>query len=764
LRAEIKVSGIVQGVGFRPFVYRIAVENELDGFVRNRGDAYVEIVVEGEKHRVEQFLRDLREKKPPLAKIHDVVTQFGDDRKEFVNFKILGSSETVEFSGSVVPPDVAICDACLRELREPSDKRHDYFFITCTDCGPRYTTIESLPYDRPNTTMKQFKMCSFCLGEYVDPANRRFHAQTVACPECGPKAYLASKNGELLSSRDPIREAGKLLEEGNVLAVKGYGGFHVAAPTTRDEPIARLRSVKHRSQKPFAVMARDIETVWSFADVSWKEAELLASYVKPIVLLRKSPEYFLSGLIAPDLHNVGVMLPYTGLHFMLFDGVREPAFVMTSANPPDEPIVTDNDEAVKKLGSVVDYFLFHDRLIAQRCDDSVVRVHGEDVSFVRRSRGFAPEPIRLKQTVDECVLALGGELNSTSCVLLGNKAFLSQHVGDVENLETLRFLRSASEHLLRLTNSKPDVFACDLHPKFTTTQLAKDWGDELGCPVVQVQHHHAHGAALIAEHDLDHIVAIVCDGYGYGFNGEAWGGEILHCDRQGESHRVGHLELQPLVGGDLATRYPLRMAAGILSKAVLMEDWLLSNSKYLPHGRKEAEVIIQQLNKGSSPVTSSCGRVLDAVSAILGVCYERTYEGEPAMKLEAAATNGKDILKLQPIVKDNVINTTAMIHQVFNRRTTESSRDLAFSAQQYLAEGLAQVAVDEAKRLGVNVVGFSGGVAFNEQITKAVGRVVEENGLRFVVHRFVPAGDGGVSFGQAFVAAWRKTQATETEK
>jgi len=758
LRAEVTVSGIVQGVGFRPFVYRAAVENELKGYVRNRADASVEIVVEGNESNVKRFLQDLRQKKPPLARIHSLEAKFSEERKEFDRFSIVRSSFEAELSGSVIPPDVSICENCLRELRDPKDARHDYFFITCTDCGPRYTIIERLPYDRANTTMQEFKMCPFCQKEYTEPANRRFHAQTVACPKCGPKVYLADKSGEAIGSKDPIRETGRLLEEGCVVAVKGYGGFHVATATTQDKPIIRLRAVKHRSQKPFAIIARDLETVKSFALISGKEADLLTSYVRPIVLLKKSPEYFLSDLIAPGLHNVGVMLPYTGLHYMLFDSVREPAFVMTSANPPNEPIVTDNDEAVRKLGGVVDYFLFHDRLIAQRCDDSVVRVHGDDVSFVRRSRGFAPEPVRLKQAVDKCVLALGGELNAASCVLLGDKAFLSQHVGDVENLETLRFLKSASKHLLRLTNSKPDVIACDLHPKFTTTQLARDWSDELGVPVVQVQHHHAHGAALIAEHGLDDIIAIVCDGYGYGLDGGAWGGEVLYCNGQGEFRRVGHLESQPMVGGDLATRYPVRMAAGILSKAAQVDKWLVANSVHLPHGKKEAEVIIQQLNKGSGPLTSSCGRVLDAISVILGVCYERTYEGEPAMKLEAAATSGKDVLKLQPIVKDNVVDTTAMVHQVFNRRRAEASGDLAFSAQQYLAHGLAQVAVDEARRMGVDVIGFSGGVAYNEHITQAIESVVERSGLRFVVHRSVPAGDGGVSFGQAMLAAWHGTR------
>ena len=755
MRAEIKVSGIVQGVGFRPFIYRTAVKNRLVGFVRNRGDAYVEIVVEGKKSDIKQFLQDFKNKKPPLAHIHDVSTKYAEDTNEFNKFTILKSSEAAELSGSVIPPDVSICKECLDELRNPKNQRHNYFFITCTDCGPRYSIIERLPYDRPNTTMKEFAMCDFCQKEYTDPANRRFHAQTVACPKCGPKAYLADNKGRSLSSEDPIREAGKLLEGGCILAIKGYGGFHVATSTTKEKPLMHLRTVKHRAQKPFAIMARDLETARSFAEVGDKEAELLTSHIKPIVLLRKNSSYYLSEHIAPGLHNIGVMLPYTGLHSMLFDKVREPAFVMTSANPPNEPIVKENDEAVEKLGNVVDYFLFHNRSIAQRCDDSVVRVHGEHSSLIRRSRGYAPEPIHLKSVAKKCVLGVGSELNNTSCVLLGDKAFVSQHIGDVENLETLRFLKGATAHLIRLTNSKIEAVGCDLHPEFTTTMFANDLGIELNCPVVGVQHHHVHGAALMAEHDLDEIVAIVCDGYGYGLDGQAWGGEILGCDRDGGFQRLGHLEEQPLVGGDLATHYPLRMAAGIISKATDVSEWLLSSSVHLPHGKVEVDIILQQLKKGRAIMTSSCGRVLDAVSAVLGLCFERTYEGEPAMKLESAAVRGRDILKLEPVIKDNVLYTTEMVHEIFKRMDAHAVGDLAFSAQSYLAQGLAKIAVNEAQRLRIDVIGFSGGVAYNEHITQAIRKVVEENRLRFVVHESVPAGDGGLSFGQAVTVAWQ---------
>jgi len=755
LRVEIKISGVVQGVGFRPFVYRIAVANRLVGFVRNRGDAHVEIVVEGKKSDLERFLQDLRNKKPPLARIHDVITKYAEDKNEFENFTILKSSDMTELSGSVIPPDVSVCDECLTELRNPQNKRHDYFFITCTDCGPRYTIIEQLPYDRPNTTMKEFPMCSFCQKEYTNPANRRFHAQTVACPKCGPTAYLATSQGEPVNSEDPIREAGKLLEEGYVLAIKGYGGFHVATATTKDKPIMRLRKVKHRSQKPFAIMARNIETVKSFAEVSEEEAKLLTSHIKPIVLLQKNPNYCLSDQVAPGLHNVGVMLPYTGLHFMLFDGVREPAFVMTSANPPSEPIVTENEEAVQKMGNVVDYFLFHNRRIAQRCDDSVVRVQGEKVILIRRSRGYVPEPIRLKWTSKKCVLGVGGELNTTSCVLLENNAFLSQHIGDVENLETLQFLKSATRHVLGLTNSKVEAIGCDLHPKFTTTIFAHDLTNQLDCPIISVQHHHAHATALMAEHGINEMVAIVCDGYGYGSDGQAWGGEILSCNQEGNFKRLGHLEWQPLIGGDLATRYPLRMVAGILNKVTDIEGWLLSNRAHFPHGKEEVEVVLQQLKKDSAMKTTSCGRVLDAVSAVLGICYERTYEGESAMKLESAAINGKDALKLEPVIKDNILQTTVLVHEIFNSKDIYSVRDLAFSAQHYLAQGLAKIALSEAQHSGIDVVGFSGGVAYNQYITQTIRKVVEQNKLRFVVHESLPAGDGCLSFGQAVVAAWQ---------
>ena len=756
VRLGIKVTGIVQGVGFRPFVYRTAVRNGLTGYVRNRGDAGIEILVEGNEHALETFTRDLRQKKPPLAQIYKVVTKELQSKSEYAKFLIYKSSQEKELAGSVVPPDVAICNECLAELRDQKNPRFDYFFITCTNCGPRFTIIERLPYDRENTTMSEFPLCGYCLKEYTDPLNRRFHAQTVACPECGPKVHLTTKTGEPVQVADPIREAGKLLSEGLILAIKGYGGFHLASSAIEEKPLLALRRAKHRRAKPFAVMARSLEDTESFAEVNSKERKLLSSYMRPILLLNKSKDYCLSSMVAPDLHNIGVMLPYTGLHYMLFDGVDDQAFVMTSANPPNQPIVKENEQALGSLGETVDFFLFHNRKIAHRCDDSVVRLHGNRRAFIRRSRGYAPAPIMLKKKSKRCVVGLGGELNNTACVLFENKAFLSQHVGDVENLETRNFLQEATNHLIQLTNGKVETVACDLHPRFNTTSLATELAKQKGWQLVRVQHHHAHVAGLMMEHDVDNMVGIVCDGYGYGTDGEAWGGEILLC-RSGspEFKRVGHLESQPLVGGDVATQYPLRLAAGVLSKSVDIGRWLMENSSHLPHGENEVEIILQQLRNPSELIqTTSCGRILDSVAAVLGVCYERTYEGEPAMKLESLAIGGKDALKIRPATRSGVLNTTRMVQAIFENEGNLKPRDLAYSAHKYLAEGLASLAVDAATRNDVEVVGFTGGAACNEILAKIMRKTVETAGLQFLVHEAVPAGDGGVSFGQAIVGGF----------
>lgn len=757
MRIKLNISGIVQGVGFRPFIYRLAVRNGLAGYVQNKGDAGVEVLLEGDLENIERFKFDLLAEKPPLAKIESIKSTELPGKNEYEAFKIVKSSTEANQSGSIIPPDIAICNPCLTEMRDPKNPRHDYFFITCTDCGPRFTIINRLPYDRENTTMREFPLCGFCKKEYKDPNNRRFHAQTIACPTCGPKAYLETNDGKPVTTPDPVREAGRLLSSGKILAIKGYGGFHIAASAILEEPLLRLRSAKHRSEKPFAIMAKDLAAIRTFAEVNSKEQELLTSSACPIVLLNKAGNYNLSTLIAPHLHNVGVMLPYTGLHYMLFDEVPDQAFIMTSANPPNQPIVKDNMEAQKILGGIVDYFLFHNRSVAQRCDDSVMRLHGEKQVFIRRSRGYAPAPIKLKRKSKRCVIGLGGELNATSCLLLDDKAFISQHIGDVENVETQSFLFESMEHIQYLTNSEATVVACDLHPKFTTTHLAEETAQSKGLPLVRVQHHHAHAAALMAEHGLDDLIAITCDGYGYGSDGGAWGGEVLYCSSgTSDFKRLGHMEPQPLLGGDLASRYPTRLAAAMLNKGgVDIENWLINNSKHLPHGMIEAKLIVEQLRNSRNLVqTTSCGRVLDAAASILNLCQYRSYEGEPAMKLESAALSGRDTLNLEPKLDGNILNTTILIQAILDGLNGCSTADLAYSAHAYIAKGLASLAIEQASVQDVKNVGFSGGAACNQILAGLMRQTIEAAGLKFWVHETVPAGDGGVSFGQAVVAGF----------
>jgi len=557
----------------------------------------------------------------------------------------------------------------------------------------------------------------------------------------------------MVDSSRPIWEAGRLLQEGFIVTIKGNGGFHIATATTEDEPIARLRREKGRESKPLAIMGRDIGTVRTFTNVDNYEEELLTSYIRPIVVLNKSSEYWLSELLSPGLHNIGVMLPYTGLHYMLFDECSEPAFVMTSANAAGEPIVKENEEALRKLGPHVDYLLVHDRRIAQRCDDSVLRVLNGKHSFIRRSRGYAPEPILVDTQGNPTVLALGGELNVTVTILQDGKAYSSQHVGDLETLEAFDHLLSTVDHMMTLTGVEtPDIVACDLHPKFLSSDHAERASEEWGSSLVRLQHHYAHVASLLGEHGLDEVIGLACDGYGYGSDGSAWGGEVLHCWGEG-FERLGHLEPQPMVGGDLATRYPLRMAAGMISGHVDFENWLAELSGFFPHGSKEVELLLSQLRQGVSLFTTSFGRALDTVSAVLSVCRERTYEGEPAMRLESVARGGRDVLRLKPMLDGNSINTTRLLLRIFENRLKQTRRDLAFSAEAYLANSMADFTCEKALELGVQIVGLTGGVAYNEHVAVVVKRAVEAAGLRFVANERVPPGDGGVSFGQAVAAS-----------
>ena len=747
LQAQIFVYGIVQGVGFRPFVFHLAEKHSLTGFVRNRGDAGVEIIIEGSEEHINHFLRDLKSDAPSLAQIFRITVTKQSDTHQHTAFHIKKSEIQGQAAGSIIPYDVATCDTCFQELRNHQNRRHDYFFITCTQCGPRYTIIESLPYDRPHTTMKQFAMCEQCRQEYLDPRNRRFHAQTIACSTCGPQISLTTSNGEAVRGENPIRTAGTLLHDGAIVAIKGNGGFHVVTSAVKSNPLLRLRQVKHRAQKPFATMARSLETVSSFAQINQSERAELTSSRRPIVLLQKQLDFPLSNLIAPGLHNIGVMLPYTGLHDMLFDDVTDPAFVMTSANAPSEPIVIHNKEAYQQLGKIVDYFLLHDREISQRCDDSVLRVNLGTPQIIRRSRGYAPTPIYIPE-IKNTSLGIGAKENVNSCLIVNERAFISQYIGDVEKIETLDFLRTATDHLLYLTKSQIQMVGCDLHPQFSTRQVAEAYGAAFNCPVQPIQHHHAHALALMGEWSIDEMIGIICDGAGYGSDGTIWGGEVLYC-HDDSFQRVGHLQSHPMVGGDLATRYPLRMAAGILQNHQEFLEWLRSQYDWFPHRDREIQILIHELEKHRGTLTSSCGRVLDAVAAILNLCRERTYPGEPAMKLEACAQGGQNRLKVRPQIHKSVINTSNIVHAVYTSRNDYSTRDLAYSVETYLAHGLANLATQAAEQQGVKAVGVSGGVTYNAHICSEIKQAITEQGYEFKMHERIPPGDGGIAFGQA---------------
>lgn len=753
MQAKILVKGIVQGVGFRPFVYRTATRHGLVGFVRNRADAVVEIVVQGPEEQLNEFLHSLKEDKPPMARMDEFSVDCSESNDtQLRTFQIVTSGLERKEAGSTIPADISICDNCLAELRNPQDRRHDYFFITCTDCGPRFSVIEKLPYDRPNTSMAEFALCEFCAAEYKDPQNRRFHAQTVACPKCGPKVFLLDPDGKLIDSSDPIRETGRLIAEGAVVAMKGIGGFHLACSPLLPAPLKKLRKSKKRRQKPFAIMAPDLDTVRTFAHLNSFEEELLTSYHRPIVLLEKNDDYYLSEQIAPDLHNIGVMLPYTGLHTILFDGARTPAFVMTSGNAPNEPIVSDNEEALSMLDDVADYFLMHDRRIVNRCDDSVARVVDNSLAVIRRSRGYAPTPIFLATEVSKCALGTGAELNASPCLVIGRRAYFTQHIGDLEHQATVKFHNEALKNLMQLVGGDIQAIGCDLHPKFNSTRIAERLAEQNGTIAVKVQHHYAHVKSLMAEHGLDEMIGICCDGFGYGTDGTAWGGEVLKCDGEGYA-RAGHLEPQPMVGGDLATLYPLRMVAGILSREADVADWLMSRTDLFPHGKVEVETILRQLEKNDFTYTSSCGRILDAAASLLGICHERTYEGEPAMKLESAAIGGKYVLELQRKIHDNVLLTTPLIAEIFARRNKNKIQDLAMSTHRYLAEGFSELAIECAGQNGIRNIGFTGGVACNSHLVAMLHEAVRSRGYRFFVHKEVPPGDEGIALGQALVAA-----------
>ena len=762
-RAEIGVTGVVQGVGFRPFVYRLAVGHNLVGFVRNMGDAGVQIIVEGEKKKIAKFIAAIRVEKPPLARVDDVKIKWSRATGEFTMFMVVKSEKAGLGLMSVVPPDIALCDDCMREMFDPTDRRHLYPFITCVNCGPRYTIIEELPYDRPRTSMKVFPLCADCLHEYRDPADRRYRAEPTCCSVCGPRLELRDEDGERMDVINPAHETAKLLDDGNVIAIKGIGGIHVAAKTTDDDVVARIRKAFNRPQQPFATMSKNLKTIKKFAKINKLEEKLLMSYRRPIVALQKS-SYMLSELISPGIDSVGVMLPYSGIHHLILHYGKDPAYIMTSANVPGLPMLIDNDEAMENLKGKVDYFLLHNRKIVNRCDDSVVKIVDGAPAFLRRSRGYAPEPIKLAFKCEEKVLALGAELNDTVSLLVDDSCFVSQHIGDTTKVETIEYMQEATERLMGLLNLKGvDIVAHDMHPLYATTRLATKMAKRMKARIVAVQHHHAHLAALMAEHGLDELVGIAADGVGYGSDGTVWGGEVMVADLKSFG-RVGGLMRQRMPGGDLATEYPARMVAGILWQAMepkeierVLLKFCLNGFK---HGKKEIDVVLHQIERNLNVFwTSSCGRVLDAAACLLGVCSVRTYEGEPAMKLEAAAKGGdpKKIKMNVEIKKDgnlSIADTSQILLDALEAlRARVPRRHIAAAVQRALAGGLSEIAIDAAFDGKINVIGGSGGVFCNDAMTSVARKATSKAGLKFIRHELLPTGDGGISVGQAVVAA-----------
>lgn len=761
-RAELSITGIVQGVGFRPFCYRLATQNNLKGFVRNTGDAGVQVILEGDKNSIKSFINSLKPEQPPMAQINKIETQWQTPTQNFNEFKVIESEKERSALSSIIPPDIALCEDCLEEMLDPEDRRYHYPFITCVNCGPRFTIIEDLPYDRPRTSMKEFPLCEDCSQEYHDPSDRRHHAEPTCCPVCGPQMKLYDSSGKIVEVSDPLSKTIELLDKGKIVAVKGIGGIHVATKTTSNEVLERLRELFNRPQQPLAVMSKDISTVRGFAEVSEKEEELLTSPQRPIMVLKHSDNYFLSDLVAPGLDSVGVMLPYSGIHHLILQQGEDPAYVMTSANLPGLPMTISNQEALENFTNLVDYFLLHDRKIVNRCDDSVIRLTDDKPTFLRRSRGYVPLPLETGIESDVKIIALGGELDVTASLLKDGRCFPTQYVGDVDKVEALEYLRDAISNLMKLLNfENPNAIACDLHPDYVTTAEAKSMAKEFDTKLVQIQHHYAHLEALRTEHELEELVGIAADGMGYGEDGTIWGGEVITASSEGFT-RVGRLSEQLMPGGDLATRFPARMVAGVLWGSMTPGEIKKVLKEFCLEGfrqEKEIDTTLQQLERDLNVFrTSSCGRILDSISCLLGICNERTYEGEPAIKLESVANTGNpekveitaDFKKAGGI---RVIDTTSILLQTLEaRKNNASKKDIAAAAQQAIAQGLVSMAVDAAEERGINTIGVSGGVFYNSAITRAVREVATDRGFDFVTHENLPPGDGCLSVGQALAA------------
>jgi len=769
MRAKITVKGVVQGVGFRPFIHRLAEEFGLRGWVKNTTTGVV-MEVEGKKRNVREFYAEITLRKPPPAQIRE---------KKIIYLTPRGSqSFTIKESTSrqkkevLISPDIAFCQECLKELKDTSDRRHHYPFINCTNCGPRFTIIKDLPYDRSFTTMKKFHMCPICQNEYEDISWRRYHAEPNACPRCGPEIELIksqeSGRKSMDSERNPkgweaLKATVKLLREGKIVAIKGLGGFHLACDAKNSIAVKKLRQRKGRQYKPFAIMVSDIETAKRHCLVSHVEEELLSHWRKPIILLKKREESKISDLVAPNNNCLGVMLPYTPLHYLLFRSISSSpsALVMTSANLSDEPIEVSNQEAIDNLSHIADYFLIHNRDIYNRCDDSIAEIFSQEPILIRRARGYVPSPLELGSKVSS-ILACGAELKNTFCLTKENYAFVSQYIGDLKDHKTLKYYEQMLLRFKKLFDITPEIVAHDLHPDYLSTQYALDIARRRPKIMrIPVQHHHAHIVSCLAENRVKgKVIGVAFDGIGYGADGNIWGGEFLVADSR-DFLRIGQLEYLSLPGGDRAVDEPWRMAVSLLVHAFGNR---IPRIDFIDRWKKKIPIIQRMIEKRiNSPLSSSMGRFFDGVSSLLGICDVNTYESQAAMELESVAQrlsrsagnlltknykyeirNEKSKLVIEPalivmgIVKDLERNVPRTV--------------IAYKFHNSIANIVKDVSLKIKKRTGIGRVAFSGGVFQNRLLLSLVLRKLTERGFICYYQKKVPPNDGGISLGQAIIA------------
>jgi len=748
-RARYLFTGIVQGVGFRPFIYRLAVRQGLAGFVQNRPDGVL-VEVEGTPPAIDSFFSSVSRELPPLANITGVASSeiavTGD-----TEFKIIISNN--EGQGDVhIAPDSAVCADCLKELFDPACRRFRYPFINCTNCGPRLTIINDIPYDRVHTSMACFLLCPQCRTEYENPGNRRFHAEPNACPVCGPQLELRDADGEIIPCEDPVERAIELIAAGNVLAIKGLGGFHLCVDATSDEAVKKLRSRKYREEKPLAIMVRDIEQTRLIAEINDEEKALLSSVQRPIVLLKKKKNDRISTFVAPFVSSLGIMLPYAPLHYLLLEN-KLLALVMTSANQVDEPICISNREAQNRLKGIADYFLVHNRDILVRCDDSIAFVTGGKPQLLRRSRGYAPRPLILKESFP-AVLALGPQLKTTQCILKDNFAFLSPHIGDMETPQARDFFHESLALMKRITQSDPQIIACDYHPAYYSTRVAQELKE---VRIVHVQHHHAHIVSCMAENQIDgDVIGLAMDGTGFGLDGNAWGGEFLIANLT-QFQRFGHLQYFVLPGGQKAIHEPWRIGVSLLRQAY-GKSWpeIASRLKLTPDQTNFElldKIIETRLN---SPISSGMGRLFDGVAAIMGLRRRVSFEGQAAMELEAKAKSAGVVLPFEILRNPDesyILDVSAAIRAIVeNMFSGKSIEEIASAFHSTLAAAFAAMSFEMRKLTGNNRVALSGGCFQNRVILEGTVAELKKNSFDVYYHSQIPANDGGVSLGQAVIA------------